>query len=105
MKKEEEGNSNNKLNNSKEELKLIDENDIIDSDNCILNNELLCSLFKKPPIFEKKYENEELNKFKDEILIYLSERNKHYMSIIKTFQEKIQESQQVYIEQMKSSIL
>ena len=102
MKKEEEGKSNNKLNNSKEELKLIAENDIIDSDNCILNNELLCSLFKKPPIFEKKYENEELNKFKDEILIYLSERNKHYMSIIKTFQEKIQENQQVYIEQMKS---
>ena len=102
MKKEEEGKLNNKNNNNKEELKLIAENNYIDPDNFILNNELLCSLFKNQPIFEKKYKNEELNKFKDEILIYLSERNRHYMSLINKFQEKIQESREVYLEQMKS---
>ena len=102
MKKEEEGKLNNKINNNKEELKLIAENNYIDPDKFILNNELLCSLFKNQPIFEKKYKNEELNKFKDEILIYLSERNRHYMSLINKFQEKIQESRQAYIEQMKS---
>ena len=93
---------NNESENNKKEDEIINENNNTEQDNIILKNELLSSLFKNPPNFEKKYENEELNKFKDEILIYLSERNKHYMSIIKHFQEKIQENKKEYLNQINS---
>ena len=68
----------------------------------MLSNELLSSLFKNPPNFEKKYENDELNKFKDEILSYLNERNQHYMSLINYFYDKILENQKEYISQINN---
>ena len=86
--------------NSKEELKQLPNNNSFDQEKIIISNELLSSLFKNPPNFEKKYENEELNKFKDEILFYLNERNQHYMSLINHFHDKIIESQKEYISQV-----
>lgn len=79
----EESNPNN---NKKEEIKLLTSNN--NNENIKLDNEFLSSIFKNSPCFNKKYENEELNKFKDDILLYLSERNQHYMSLIKLFKEK-----------------
>ena len=88
-------------NNKLEEKVLISPNDSINKNNIKLENELLSSLFNNPPNFDKKYENEELNKFKDEILIYLSERNQHYKSLINYFHDKIQEDKKEYFDQMK----
>ena len=101
MKKEEIKLNNESLNNN-EEIKLLSDNNTIDQDNIILNNELLSSIFKNPPHFEKIYKNEELNKFKDEILIYLSERNNHYMSLIKHFKDKMEENKLEYINQINN---
>jgi len=84
-------------NNKKEEIKLLTSNNVnIKNENIKLDNELLASIFKKSPCFNKKYENEELNKFKDDILLYLSERNQHYMSLIKLFTEKLEENKKEY---------
>jgi hypothetical protein len=69
----------------------------MDKEKILLTNEYLSSLFKNPPIFEKKYQNEELNKFKDDILYYLYERNQHFMAIINHFQDKILESRREYL--------
>ena len=88
-------------NNNKEENDLIYSNDNKDKSNIKLDNELLSSIFNSPPHFEKNFENKELNKFKDEILIYLSERNQHYKSLINSFHDKIQENKKEYFEQMK----
>ncbi len=101
MKKEEIKLNNESTNNNKE-IKLLSDNNTIDQDNIILNNDLLSSMFKNPPRFEKIYKNEELNKFKDEILIYLSERNNHYMSLIKHFKDKMEETKLDYINQLKT---
>ena len=89
-------------NNNKEENDLLSSNDNKDKSNIKLDNELLSSIFNSPPHFEKNFENKELNKFKDEILIYLSERNQHYKSLINYFHDKIQENKKEYFEQMKS---
>ena len=51
-----------------------------EKDNTILQNELLSKLINTPPNLSIKYENEELNKFKDEILLYLNERNNHFLT-------------------------
>ena len=100
--KKEEIKLNNESTNNNEEIKLLSDNNTIDQDNIILNNDLLSSMFKNPPRFEKIYKNEELNKFKDEILIYLSERNNHYMSLIKHFKDKMEETKLDYINQLKT---
>ena len=96
----------NKLNHdiqeNNEEIKLLPVNNELDKEKKVLNNELLSSLFDNTPQFEKKYENEELNKFKDEILIYLYQRNKHYMELIKHFQDKFEENKNEYLEQIKT---
>ena len=89
-------------NNNKEENDLISSKDNKDKSNIKLDNELLSSIFNSPPHFEKNFENKELNKFKDEILIYLSERNQHYKSLINYFHDKIQENKKEYFEKMKS---
>ena len=91
-----------KNDNNNEEIKLIEPNENKIEDNINLENELLSSIFKTDPIFEKKYQNEELNKFKDEILIYLSERNRQYISLIKKFQNKILEKEKEYSNQINS---
>ena len=91
----------NELNNKKkEEIKLLPHNNTMDKEKILLTNEYLSSLFKNPPIFEKKYQNEELNKFKDDILYYLYERNQHFMAIINHFQDKILESKREYMSQI-----
>ena len=91
----------NQNNNKLEEKISISPKDTININNIKLENELLSKLFNNPPKFDKKYENEELNKFKDEILIYLSERNQHYKSLINYFHDKIQEDKKEYSDQMK----
>ena len=88
--------------NNKEEIITISSNDNSDKKNIKLENELLASLFKNEPQFEIKYENEELNKFKDDILKYLADRNQHYMSLIKNFQDKILENKKEYHDQINS---
>ena len=95
----EESNPNN---NKKEEIKLLTSNN--NNENIKLDNEFLSSIFKNSPCFNKKYENEELNKFKDDILLYLSERNQHYMSLIKLFKEKIEENKKEYCNKINSVI-
>ena len=80
---------------------LISPNNTINKNNIKLENELLSLLFNNPPNFDKKYENEELNKFKDEMLKYLYERNQHYKSLINYFHDKIQEDKKEYFDQMK----
>ena len=90
------------LNKNKEEFKQFPGNNSLNQEKNFLTNELLSSLLKKPPHFEKKYQNEELNKFKDEILTYLSERNQHYLTLIKFFQNKIQDSKSEYMSQINN---
>ena len=46
--------------------------------------------FDQAPKFEIVYKSEELNRFKDEILLYLNERNRFYMHLIKAYQDKIE---------------
>ena len=67
-----------------------------EKDNAILQNELLSKLINTPPNLSIKYENEELNKFKDEILLYLNERNKHFLTLIKYFQDKMTQTRDEY---------
>ena len=75
-------------------------NDILDKDNKILQNELLSKLIKTPKNLEIKYENEELNKFKDEILLYLNERNNHFLKLINYFQDKLKQTKEDYNSQL-----
>jgi len=89
-------------NNNKEENDLLCSNDNRDKSKIKVDNELLSDIFNSPPHFEKNFENKELNKFKDEILIYLSERNQHYKTLINYFHDKIQENKKEYAEKMKS---
>ena len=84
----------------KEEVKLLPHNITIDKEKNILTNEFLSSFFENPPHLEKKYQNEELNKFKDDILYYLYERNQHFLAIINHFQDKILESKREYLSQI-----
>ena len=98
----EQKNDNNNINNEKEKINITISNDNISEENIKLDNEILSSIFKNPPILEKKYQNEELNNFKDDILQYLSERNHHYMSLIKYFQDKIEEGKKEYNNQINS---
>ena len=100
--KKEESKLDHNLNKNKDEFKQLPGNNSINQENNFLTNELLSSLLKSPPHFEKKYENEELKKFKDEILTYLSERNQHYLTLIKFFQNKIQDSKSEYISQINN---
>ena len=72
-----------------------------EKDNTILQNELLSKLIKTPPNLSIKYENEELNKFKDEILLYLNERNNHFLTLIKYFQDKMNETREEYTSQLE----
>ena len=96
-----ENKSEHGLNNKKkEEIKLLPHNITIDKEKVLLSNEYLSSIFKNPPIIEKKYQNEELNKFKDDILNYLYERNQHFMALINLFQDKILESKKEYMSQI-----
>ena len=96
-----ENKSEHELNNKKkEEIKLLPHNITIDKEKVLLSNEYLSSIFKNPPIIEKKYQNEELNKFKDDILNYLYERNQHFMALINLFQDKILESKKEYMSQI-----
>ena len=88
-------------NNKLAENMLISPKNTINKNNIKLENELLSSLFNNPPNFDKKYENDELNKFKDEMLKYLYERNQHYKSLINYFHDKIQEDKKEYFDQMK----
>ena len=90
------------LSKNKEEFKQLPANNTISQEKNFLTNELLSSLIKKTPHFEKKYENEELNKFKDDILTYLSERNQHYLTLIKFFQNKIEDSKNEYVSQINN---
>ena len=71
-----------------------------EEDNTILQNELLSKLIKTPPNLSLKYENEELNKFKDEILLYLNERNNHFLTLIKYFQDKMNQTREEYTSQL-----
>ena len=96
-----ENKSEHELNNKKkEEIKLLPHNITIDKEKVLLSNEYLSSIFKNPPIIEKKYQNEELNKFKDDILNYLYERNQHFMALINLFQDEILESKKEYMSQI-----
>ena len=95
--KNKESKINNELQENSEEKKSLQSNNNNAEEKIILNNELLSSLFNNTPNFEKKYKNEELNKFKDEILNYLSERNQHYISLIKHFQNKQQENKREFL--------
>ena len=69
-------------------------------DNNLLQNELLSKLIKTPPNLSIKYENEELNKFKDEMLLYINERNNQIISLINFFQEKINQTKAEYTSQL-----
>ena len=69
-------------------------------DNNLLQNELLSKLIKTPPNLSIKYENEELNKFKDEMLLYINERNNQIISLINFFQEKINQTKEEYTSQL-----
>ena len=44
------------------------------------------------PKFEKNYENQDLNLFKDDILNYLNERDKSIFNLIRTYKEKIEKT-------------
>ena len=46
--------------------------------------------FDQAPKFEIVYKSEELNRFKDEILLYLNERNRFYMHFLKSYQDKME---------------
>ena len=83
-----------------EQKVLTNENKISNQDNIALQNEFLSKLIKTPPNLSLKYENEELNKFKDEILLYLNERNNHFLTLIKYFQDKMNETKEEYTNQL-----
>ena len=65
-------------------------------DSILLQNEFLSKLINTPPNLASKYENEELNKFKDEMLLYINERNNHILTLINYFQEKINQTKEEY---------
>ena len=79
-----------------EKITLGEEN----KDNILLQNELLSKIIKTPSNFSTKYENEELNKFKDEMLLYINERNNQIFSLINFFQEKINQTKEEYTSQL-----
>ena len=64
------------------------------NDNMLLQNEFLSKLINTPPNLTPKYENEELNKFKDEMLLYINERNNHILTLINYFQDKINQTKE-----------
>ena len=66
------------------------------NDNILLQNEFLSKLINTPPNLTLKYENEELNKFKDEMLSYINERNNHILTLINYFQDKIKQTKEEY---------
>ena len=66
------------------------------NDNMLLQNEFLSKLINTPPNLTPKYENEELNKFKDEMLLYINERNNHILTLINYFQDKINQTKEEY---------
>ena len=66
------------------------------NDNILLQNEFLTKLINTPPNLTLKYENEELNKFKDEMLSYINERNNHILTLINYFQDKINQTKEEY---------
>ena len=78
----------------------IKPNALTDQDHITLQNEFLSKLIKTPPNLSLKYENEELNKFKDEILLYLNERNNHFLTLIKYFQDKMNQTREEYTSQL-----
>ena len=66
------------------------------NDNMLLQNEFLSKLINTRPNLTPKYENEELNKFKDEMLLYINERNNHILTLINYFQDKINQTKEEY---------
>ena len=78
----------------------INDNSLTEQEKITLENELLSKLIKTPPNLSLKYENEELNKFKDEILLYLNERNNHFLTLIKYFQDKMNQTREEYTSQL-----
>ena len=66
------------------------------NDNILLQNEFLSKLINTPPNLTLKYENEELNKFKDEMLSYINERNNTILTLINYFQDKINQTKEEY---------
>ena len=50
------------------------------------------------PKFEKIYENKDLNLFKEDILNYLQERDKTIFNMIKSFKEKIEKTENNYLD-------
>ena len=63
----------------------------------IQNPELNDNSFKEiSNKFIKKYHNEELNKFQDEILSFLKERDKYYSDLISTYKTRIQVAEKKY---------
>ena len=46
--------------------------------------------------FTTEYKNEELNKFKDEILSYFADRDKYFVNLISTYKTRIQHSEMKY---------
>ena len=46
--------------------------------------------------FHNQYQNEELNKFKDEILSFFKERDKYFSNLIKSYKNQIQLSEKKY---------
>ena len=53
------------------------------------------------PKFNKIYDNKELDMFKDDILDYLKERDKSIFNLIKTYKEKIDKTENNYLELTK----
>ena len=63
----------------------------------IQNPELNDNSFKEiSNKFITKYHNEELNKFQDEILSFLKERDKYYSDLISTYKTRIQVAEKKY---------
>ena len=85
---------------SQEEKIDVSSNIITEQDDLLLQNEFISKLIKPPPNLTNKYENEELNKFKDEMLLYINERNNHILSLIKFFQDKINQTKDEYTSQL-----
>ena len=50
------------------------------------------------PKFEKIYENKDLNLFKEDILNYMQERDKTIFNLIKSFKEKMEKTENNYLE-------
>ena len=53
------------------------------------------------PKFEKIYENQDLNLFKEDVLNYLNERDKSIFNLIRTYKEKIEKTENDYLELTK----